>query len=217
MKLKKIASLMLAGVMAVSMLAGCSGKTETKPEDDKNEGSVTGVSASFAACLSDDTVKFTDNNSNQSALEKAVKEVEDSAIANVKAVATVTTGTEPLVSVEKALEPDNNIGNVGKDAVKKLSKEATYIALYQAPGAMSQSAVLAQVASKLNDKLTEATLPENSLNNDTSVGNQKEYYTYSYNGSVSAEKVSTKNGDNSAWYVLVTVTVTPTKAELPQG
>ena len=143
--------------------------------------------------------------------------MEDSAIANVKAVATVTTGTEPLVSVEKALEPDNNIGNVGKDAVKKLSKEATYIALYQAPGAMSQSAVLAQVASKLNDKLTEATLPENSLNNDTSVGNQKEYYTYSYNGSVSAEKVSTKNGDNSAWYVLVTVTVTPTKAELPQG
>ena len=36
MKLKKIASLMLAGVMAVSMLAGCSGKGTTGGDEDKN-------------------------------------------------------------------------------------------------------------------------------------------------------------------------------------
>ena len=33
MKLKKIASLLLAGIMAVSMLAGC--KTGTTPHDEK--------------------------------------------------------------------------------------------------------------------------------------------------------------------------------------
>ena len=214
MKLKKIASLMLAGVMAISMLAGCSNNGNG---DDKGEEVVTGISAAFASYLSDDTVKFSDSNSDQSVLNKAVKEVEDSAIRKVSSVKSVTTGTEPLVAVVDAIEPNDNLGNVGKDAVKALTKKTTYIALYEAPGEMAQSAVLAQVATALDNKLTSATLPENSLNNSVSVGNQADYYTYTYTGSVSAEKVSAKNGDTSAWYVLVVVTVNPTEAELPQA
>ena len=214
MKLKKIASLMLAGVMAISMLAGCSTNGNG---DDKGEEVVTGISAAFASYLSDDTVKFSDSNSDQSVLNKAVKEVEDSAIRKVSSVKSVATGTEPLVAVVDAIEPNDNLGNVGKDAVKALTKKTTYIALYEAPGEMAQSAVLAQVATALDNKLTSATLPENSLNNSVSVGNQADYYTYTYTGSVSAEKVSAKNGDTSAWYVLVVVTVNPTEAELPQA
>ena len=47
MKLKKIASLMLAGVMAVSMLAGCNGKTEDNNggQPPVDNGTVTGLSA----------------------------------------------------------------------------------------------------------------------------------------------------------------------------
>ena len=53
MKLKKIASLMLAGVMAVSMLAGCS-TTSAEPTPDPDDSVVTpasGYSATFADAL----------------------------------------------------------------------------------------------------------------------------------------------------------------------
>ena len=49
MKLKKIASLMLAGIMAVSMLAGCEGKSNSG--DDNNGEVVVPVDSSFAAAV----------------------------------------------------------------------------------------------------------------------------------------------------------------------
>ena len=51
MKLKKIAALALAGVMAVSMLAGCAGKGT----DDKND--ITDLTSAVIAQLSSDTTK----------------------------------------------------------------------------------------------------------------------------------------------------------------
>ena len=89
MKLKKIASLMLAGVMAISMLAGCSGKsTDDNNNGQENNGTqTTGVSAAFASNLSDkNTVKFDDNVTYQAVLAKAAKMVDDSTI---KAVTTI--------------------------------------------------------------------------------------------------------------------------------
>ena len=84
MKLKKIASLMLAGVMAVSMLAGCNGKTETKPE---GEGEGEGTTASgYSAMLGEkaadtlekadkaDLFTFTDNADEQKALEQVIRD-----------------------------------------------------------------------------------------------------------------------------------------------
>ena len=47
MKLKKIASLMLAGIMAVSMLAGC--KTATEPTDDSSSSEVVNVNGAASA------------------------------------------------------------------------------------------------------------------------------------------------------------------------
>ena len=75
MKLKKIASLMLAGVMAVSMLAGCS--NGTKPDDDKKDPVVnTGLTGSVIAALDEDTTKnvtFSADSNLQAVLEKVVK------------------------------------------------------------------------------------------------------------------------------------------------
>ena len=77
MKLKKIASLMLAGVMAVSMLAGCS--NGTKPEDDKKDPVVnTGMAGKVIAALDKDTtdkVAFTASSSLETTLQKAVQNV----------------------------------------------------------------------------------------------------------------------------------------------
>ena len=77
MKLKKIASLMLAGVMAVSMLAGCQ-NTNVKPEDptDPDPTPATGYSVEMASNLSDDAKKdyiaFEDNADDLAALEDAL-------------------------------------------------------------------------------------------------------------------------------------------------
>ena len=57
MKLKKIASLMLAGVMAVSMLAGCAGKPVDDNKDDDNTGNNTVSYSSMLAQNIDEKVK----------------------------------------------------------------------------------------------------------------------------------------------------------------
>ena len=89
MKLKKIASLMLAGVMAVSMLTACGeGKNETKPE---GEGNGEGTTASgYSAMLGEkaaDVLKkndldkvftFVDNEDDQDALAKLTVSISDS-------------------------------------------------------------------------------------------------------------------------------------------
>ena len=84
MKLKKIASLMLAGVMAVSMLTACGSKTETKPE---GEGNGEGTTASgYSAMLGEkaaETLKkadkdklftFADDADEQKALEQVIRD-----------------------------------------------------------------------------------------------------------------------------------------------
>ena len=88
MKLKKIASLMLAGIMAVSMLAGCNGETAPDPDDNGNGGvTVTGYSAVLGDALKDnkaikdkDYITFANNNEDQTALQAAVDSVETSAL-----------------------------------------------------------------------------------------------------------------------------------------
>ena len=80
MKLKKIASLMLAGIMAVSMLAGCkSGTPNPNPGEGEGEGNTaTGYSATLGDKVSDDVKKldyitFADSAAAKAALEDAVR------------------------------------------------------------------------------------------------------------------------------------------------
>ena len=90
MKLKKIASLMLAGIMAVSMLAGCNGEPTPDPDDNGNGGvTVTGHSVDMGkalkdlACIKDkDYITFADNAADQAALQKAVDTVDAAALAD---------------------------------------------------------------------------------------------------------------------------------------
>ena len=89
MKLKKIASLALAGVMAVSMLAGCAtNKPEEKPGEGEGTVTATGYSAKLedAMDLTDDQAKyisFKDNTADQAALEKAVAGLSTISVKNV--------------------------------------------------------------------------------------------------------------------------------------
>ena len=98
MKLKKIASLALAGVMAVSMLAGCS-TTSNEPQDPTTPPTTTpvsGKSAVFEAQLSDlADVKITmsDSADLQAALDAAAQNVGSATIIDfTKAIRTAQAG-----------------------------------------------------------------------------------------------------------------------------
>ena len=87
MKLKKIASLALAGIMAVSMLAGCKdGGNSNSGSSSENTNTTSGYSAMLgqkaAETLSkkdlDEVFSFTDNADDQKALAKMVVDVKDS-------------------------------------------------------------------------------------------------------------------------------------------
>ena len=82
MKLKKIASLMLAGVMAVSMLAGCNGAPVDDNTDDNNGNVVTPTSIVTAvnngqSATNRVKIDFTADAALDSALTKAVKSIGD--------------------------------------------------------------------------------------------------------------------------------------------
>ena len=81
MKLKKFAALVLAGAMAVSMLAGCGGEKNDGPDQSGATTSTTtaGYSAAFAdvADLDLDYVTFQDSTVDQAALKEAIKYCSD--------------------------------------------------------------------------------------------------------------------------------------------
>ena len=88
MKLKKIAALALAGVMAVSMLAGCG--TDKKPGSGEGEGTVTttGYSASVEKAMDldkedHDYITFKDNAADQTALQKAVNSLSTATLESI--------------------------------------------------------------------------------------------------------------------------------------
>ena len=117
MKLKKIASLMLAGVMAVSMLAGCSGNNATDPEN-PDDGQVvvpTGTVGKVIAALDGDVtddVTVSANASLEAALQKAV---ENAGLANISSWNKTTLQTT-LKDIDDTLNFNSYIPQVRLDA-----------------------------------------------------------------------------------------------------
>ena len=86
MKLKKIASLMLAGIMAVSMLAACGGNT-VNDDDQDDDTIVTPVDDSFAAAINGElntaqknTLTITADSNLEAILNKVADKFDDHAL-----------------------------------------------------------------------------------------------------------------------------------------
>ena len=204
MKLKKIASLMLAGIMAVSMLAACGeGTGDNNGGASSSETPATGVSATFAGYLKNgDRVDFDDNNVYQNYLASAIekRDLNYSVLGDVDNVEVITSG-DLYQNVKKLFNDgvigykDTTIDNLGAISDKI---DTTFTTLYQAPGSMEEDVVLKAVAGKLDDKFDKDILVNFSSDGDNT-------YDYDYTGSVSMQKV--EDGSASAWFVLVTLSV----------
>ena len=229
MKLKKIASLMLAGVMAVSMLAGCqNANVDPEQPTDPETPTATGYSVEMASNLSDaakkDYIAFEDNADDLTALEDALGNMSWTTTAGNTALPKVVTPVNGWNAVDTAVVVDDFVtaldienkaltyGTMRNELVsfKDLNAAETvkYGLLYVIDGTVDVNKALKQVADGIEDLLEQ--LPNVNVSNTVTTR-----YTYDYTVSVS---VANKALDVIDWYngsanfITVTVTRVPTAA-----
>ena len=233
MKLKKIASLALAGIMAVSMLTACGDNDKKDPTPEQgSETVVAGYSSTLADELSDDVtdlsyVTFKDNSDDTAALKKALNYVSEESLKTLSEHRVVwSLDQSNLADVELMrveFEDEAKLDDPTADhlVLDDLSMEwyannngvdnvaVKDGALFVVNGAVGVDEALEQVANALDEIL--ADLPEH---NTTGANAADDKYTYDYTVSAS---VATKALDdtyvgvsNSAIFVAVTVTRTVT-------
>ena len=193
MKLNKVLALALSGVMAVSMLAGCS----TNGKDD-GEVVVTPVTGA-ASILNDkqDKVEFT--NATSSELQKAATDLLATDLSNSHTLTTVNNGNVLYERLEALGVKDmtNVWDDLGDNHDEDETKTVTII--FCMDGAYSMDEVVKLVAKNIDDSAH----IRDKMVMDSSNG---KVYTYSYTGTVNTVTATSIDGVQSANYVMVTVT-----------
>ena len=209
MKLKKIASLALAGVMAVSMLAGCSGNGSN---GDNNNGGNTVVEPSTSSIVTafndgqdkDNKVKvtFSSDASLDAALQKAGKEVGSSANERSVLHYVVSLMGKFYDSVNDFADAETLDGNIAD----KQSKTTIGVMLLESADYWTEKDAVSAAARDVDDLIaTLATDNKNSNGMDDTVG--EKYYTFDYTGTVSMVSVAQESGATN-YYVVFTITQT---------
>ena len=214
MKLKKIASLMLAGVMAVSMLAGCSGKGETKPEEPATGVNATTVIAALEKAEIEN-VTFESSSTLQATADKAMSYASDKVVGKefnvtlLKQIDTkISSSKLPTVVVKK--------GNSDSGTDDKAVQSYTFVvntddSVYGANESVIINALANKIAGqkvtadkiKMNEKL-----PEESGKLSDNGDDYK--YTFAYKADVAV--TSSTNADGQVtYYAVVTLTRTPSR------
>ena len=211
MKLKKIASLALAGVMAISMLAGCSGKTENNENNgDQNQvvaASVADYANNLMTAAQKNVFKFENSSDLTAALKKVASDSTKFGSSDIKKISDNLTNFTIGVLYNNGKE----LGNELKD---ELDLDFAYnqdLATVSKEGTRTQGFVYA-----VSGKLTEAAAVQliggefvkATVNNNTTfpakVGTE---YKCDYTAEISAVKVTAPDTDkNSAWVVAIVVT-----------
>lgn len=218
MKLKKIASLALAGIMAVSMLTACgkSANNGNKGEGDgENNGTAAGYSAMLAEAVSDnvkkmDYVTFQDDAKVGEALEDVLGSVGSGDIAGNSLLA----GTVSPVKKNEDIAQDfvdaldlNDFGGKWAFSSNKWMNDTRKVGnIFYVDATVDMEKAMKQVAEQLEDQLE-------SLEEKGTAGQLS--YNFHYTVSVS---VVNKSVDTIDWYhgsvnyIAVTVTRTGTAA-----
>lgn len=206
MKLNKIASLALAGVMAASMLAGC-GNTESNT--DKGGVVSTGTSSVVSAvndgqsATNDVKVTFAADSVLDKALKAAVEAYGDTVDEGTLATAVANMTGVQYINVND-LWGENEIAP-GDHATFKDGDSQTALFAFQL-NSVNKDAALNATSNALDQaiaKLVDTTKADNQV-----AGSK--YWNYSYKGSISMISVERANG-SVTYYVVGTVTQTATE------
>ena len=229
MKLKKIASLALAGVMAVSMLTACNGSasSEQPPVDP-----VEPVDTSFATAVNDEmsgahkaVLTFDSDATLANVLEKVADKISSYTLAdsvNNNHGFVLTSDARDfrhLLGIGRdnsltdypgfgKLDPIDYLGSgtyvnwsFFKDTVDSSNTIADLVVV---PGGLTEEGVAEVVAEYAQDLIDHDRLP----NDGTCNGKE---YKYDYTGDIACVKITNLSGDGVAYVVGFTVTQTPTQ------
>ena len=227
MKLKKIASLMLAGIMAVSMLTACGNTVSEKPEDPTDEPTVT-PSSSNAQIVVDNMSKNAQNKVSavaNSDLTAALQSAVEDYFSNADVVkygswfeivdteygwgpndARNTDIGEALVSNLGAY--DNEIANL--DNIGPKTDSFTVVEVYGVNGSVPDKDLLEQIGHKIDSEIVALDTEDDRQDNNQE--NVKQYIDYDYEVSAS---IVTADGrvwgiEDTVKFVAVAVTRTGT-------
>ena len=204
MKLKKFAAMMLAGVMAVSMLAGCSGKGT----NGGNNGGNTVVEPSDSSVVT----AFNDkqSKSNKVKVEFSADADLDAALAKaVEAVGIEHWGkdiVEGIIKAQTGINEGDNTTFFDADDQDKLKNGATHTSLvvkkFGSEKYWSEAAAVNSVMKDVNETIA-------GLDEDTYKENQTKdkYFKYEYEGTASLVSVEKANGAK-VYYIAYTITQT---------
>ena len=216
MKLKKIASLALAGIMAVSMLAGCKdGTTEDGGASSQPETPVVSNAAEYANYMLSGPEKniftFSSNSDLDAKLKKVVEKVDligDTMIEGTyKASAVTVVGETAGSSIPKAVGPelDKEFSNkvivtTGFTTTPSVSGDRVAIDTYAVSGKLSEEDAVKSIVKTwaTNNNISTTTYP-------SSVSG----YDCDYKAEISAVNVASRqHPDQSVWVVAIMVTQT---------
>lgn len=222
MKLKKIASLALAGVMAVSMLAGCKfDAASSSSSSSSSSETATDVTSKVAAILGKDSVaELKGNAAYDSVLSAALKAMTAAEKVDIADVRTATATGEALDSsymenivaeLNKQLPnvvTANNYqsnksftgtaNNASIFGASTAPSNMTWAIAYAIDGKVSENVAVNAAAAAMKAELSKTVLPEHFAQ-----GGQSKSYDVAYTASVSMEKV-TVDGE-SAWVAMVVI------------
>ena len=217
MKLKKIASLMLAGVMAVSMLAGCAGKGTDDKDDGNTEVKPTPSSAVTVMNDAQDAVKFEANPDFDAALAAAAKKAAHSTVENATYTLKAVTNGDVYDELKKKIDVDagliaanDDLYFNGLNETADAGKSSTLTALWMIESnGLTEKAALEQVVKYMKGgKTTDTPYPETvTLSGKT--------YEATYTGNVSIVTVNTSDAGETATAYYIAVSVTQTLARNP--
>ena len=219
MKLKKIASLMLAGVMAVSMLAACGDNSSTTtpvvpPVDDDT------ATSAISAALNDqlfskqaDLLSFESNNKLASLLDRIAEDDEDFEIRdNLVSGAGRPTLLNPVVDVDI-----NNIVNAAfngtnpavrmtnADILVNHDDNLAYLYVYTVDGSMQDVDQIARAVmngTAAGNGLQDHVYDVAGIVNEGTIPEQTDY---EYKGYAEMVKITNDNSSDTAWVVAVLV------------
>ena len=203
MKLKKIASLVLAGVMAVSMLAGCGTGNNT---GDKDVVVTTGVNASSVIAKLDkgttDIIKFSASSSLQNHLSTVANALGDLALGDIdEQLGDLANQLAWLADVDVVEDFGDN------------DKPETMIYMGQMLNNVSVDYVVRYIAEQIDAEIAGLALEENNADDLEGIEDETEYVKYSYAGDMAVVKVESYDGYVGYVYAY-TITRTPTDAKV---
>ena len=213
-KLKKIASLMLAGVMAVSMLAGCKGSANSG-EEENPVVPTTGVVAYANDAVSADEKEdykfsgFTASTNLDSILKDLASSTGDFSKDKINGIFVAPSTVNDYAGVQKKLNDklDGLLDNDGKfDEIPADNVSEKYGYIYTASGKLTQEEAVSKMVGKFADEVLDA------VETDAVANTTGTKYDPAYSAEVSVVRVSSSSAsDESAWVLAIVLTQNVTK------